>query len=334
MKNKIITLLSSAIVLIASNVANAQCNWKTIVTDGFEYSTIVPHLIPGTTIHNTPQSFAVHSGSKSLYMNFVNTMPSNSLVYERPVTVCAFVPIRISAWLTTSFSGVQCNVRCEIVDSNNVVLDSISIAADYAPVWSSYNSPSITPATSTVKFRIYSITAGTPGGNDLSLDDLRIDRCSGLNLGSDTTVCNTASVLLNAGNFASYLWGNGDTSSTYLATTPFPGNSGIDYWVTTTDTNGCVFNDTIRVNYITCSLVSENTESALTIYPNPAVDYIYINNAEELTDVTVLNLTGEKQMIISEKGRIQISGLAEGIYIIRAVSTKGDIYKRSIVISR
>jgi len=51
----------------------SQCNnWETQLFDGYEYQTVVPDLIPGATIHNTPKSYAVYSGNFSLYLNFTN----------------------------------------------------------------------------------------------------------------------------------------------------------------------------------------------------------------------------------------------------------------------
>ncbi|MBL0051856.1 MAG: hypothetical protein IPP29_10280 [Bacteroidetes bacterium] len=98
----LLTIISICLLSINQN-ANSQCKWQQKLYDGYEYSTTVPDLIPGTTIQTTPQSFAVHTGTKSLYMNFINTLPGGSLVYDRTITVCANVPIQISAWLTTSF---------------------------------------------------------------------------------------------------------------------------------------------------------------------------------------------------------------------------------------
>ncbi len=121
--------------------AKAQCTWQTVLTDGFEYTTVCPDLIPGTTVHNTPQSFAVHTGNASLYLNFINCVSGvgtcpGAKVYERSFVVCRNQPVRFSTWLTTSFSGGQSNVHIKITDSNgNVLNDQLSILAPYAPSW-------------------------------------------------------------------------------------------------------------------------------------------------------------------------------------------------------
>jgi len=63
-----------------------------------------------------------------------------------------------------------------------------------------------------------------------------------VSLGNDTTICSGGQLVLNAGNFAFYLWQNGSTNATYSVTTS--GN----YWVKATDANGCTAtSNTIKV---------------------------------------------------------------------------------------
>lgn len=63
-----------------------------------------------------------------------------------------------------------------------------------------------------------------------------------VNLGRDTLLCNTTSLVLNAGNgFAAYLWQDGSTNSTFTASAA--GN----YWVRIRDANGCINSDTLSI---------------------------------------------------------------------------------------
>jgi gliding motility-associated-like protein len=64
-----------------------------------------------------------------------------------------------------------------------------------------------------------------------------------LNIGPDSTICTGNTILLNAhSGYASYLWQDGSTDSTFLVTQP-----GI-YHVTTTDACGSTFVDTVQVH--------------------------------------------------------------------------------------
>ncbi len=213
-------ILSLTILVTASlQISHAQCTWQTVLTDGFEYATICPDLIPGTTIHNTPQSFAVHTGATSLYLNFVNcvggvgTCPG-AKVYERKFVVCRNQPVRFSAWLTTSFAGTQSNVHIKITDSNgNILNDQLSILAPYAPIWTQYQCPAVIPASDTVIFTMYT-NVGGGGGNDLSMDDFLFEKCTGGNTGNSTTsgsLCDNAP----ASNLYPLITGINDTTGTW-----------------------------------------------------------------------------------------------------------------------
>jgi hypothetical protein len=163
--------------------AYSQCTWQTELTDGFEYTTICPDLIPGATIHNTPQQFAVHTGAYSLYLNFTNcvggvgTCPGDT-AYKRHFTVCRNMDYRLSAWFTTSFGGTQCNIKMVVTDGNGNVLNSQpNIAPPYAPAWIQYTSGTVTPQTDDL-YLILITNVGGGGGNDLSMDDMIFEKCS------------------------------------------------------------------------------------------------------------------------------------------------------------
>lgn len=60
-------------------------------------------------------------------------------------------------------------------------------------------------------------------------------------LGNDTTICPGNHLILQPGNYSSYLWQDNSTTSTYTVT------RGDIYWVRVSDTFGCVASDTIDV---------------------------------------------------------------------------------------
>ncbi|HRA60537.1 MAG TPA: T9SS type A sorting domain-containing protein [Bacteroidia bacterium] len=338
MKKNLLSLLlaiTSILMLSINENANSQCKWQQKLYDGYEYSTTVPDLIPGTTIQTTPQSFAVHTGTKSLYMNFINTLPGGSLVYDRTITVCANVPIQISAWLTTSFSGVQCDARIEIVDANNIQLaNTPSILCSYAPIWTQYQSGSITPTTSTIRFKLYTNAPGSPGGNDLSFDDLLVEYCNAMELGNDTAVCNPTTLLLNAGSgYSSYLWSNGSTNQTLAATSIFPGTTSYTYYVTAQDSNGCTFKDTINILFVNCASVNElNQTIKYTVQPNPANDFILIDIDSDLLEVKLFNAIGEKIKSFSNTKFFNVEDVSAGIYFLQIETRKGEVIYHKVII--
>lgn len=231
MKNRYYLLISAFVLIFLSynKEAAAQCTWQPAVTDGFEYTTVIPDLIPGTTVHTTPQTFAAHSGTRSMYMNFINCSGgtgtcAGAKVYERTFPVCAGLPLRFNIWMTTTFSGTQCDMKIVISDANGNGLDStVSLLAPYNPSWIQYISDTILPTTSTIIFTMYTNVDGG-NGNDLSVDDFKLERCVKLSSLTGYNVCNNLPTVdlfnaIPASPGANGTWaGPGSLSGGYLGT--------------------------------------------------------------------------------------------------------------------
>ena len=86
-------------------------------------------------------------------------------------------------------------------------------------------------------------------GNCMDTLDSKFVTIAGIenfNLGNDTIYCFVQSILLNAGStFASYLWQDGSTGSTFTV------NASGTYWVSVTDLYGCSDSDTINLTLFT-----------------------------------------------------------------------------------
>jgi gliding motility-associated-like protein len=81
-----------------------------------------------------------------------------------------------------------------------------------------------------------------------------------VNLGADTVVCGGTSVLLNAsaaGSTNSFLWQDGSTNPTFLATT-----NGL-YWVEGRNATGCVKRDSINVSFKPVPVFNLGTDGAI-----------------------------------------------------------------------
>jgi hypothetical protein len=270
-----------------------------------------------------------------MYMNFTNTLPTGAKVYSRIIPVCPNRPVRISTYLTTSFSGVQCDVRIEITDGNNVSLENItSNVAAYYPTWTHYQSADLTPTTSTIKFNMYTNVAGSQGGNDLSVDDILVEQCTPLNLGNDTTICNTAALFLDAGSgYNSYLWNDNSTGQTLTASTTAGSITVKTYYVTVNDSSSCTFRDTINVTFNVCSGINDGIESDyFSIFPNPGKTYISISSKEEISLVEIYNLAGMKVKEQVSGKDIFVGDLPSGNYFIKAETVNGERFQKSVVV--
>lgn len=80
--------------------------------------------------------------------------------------------------------------------------------------------------------------------------------------------------------------------------------------------------------------ISEISQSNLTIYPNPASDMIYINNAEGSNLVKITNLLGQNIQQIpvnSANVNINISKLPKGIYFVSFFNDQGILTTKKFI---
>jgi gliding motility-associated-like protein len=185
----------------------SQCTWSNLLYDNFEYSPSItsPDFIPGVnygTAH--PNSYAAHSGSQSVYINFVDSnatsqpgVPAGTLFYSKTFTVCPNTPYKVSSWFCTTFAGLQCNLKIRIKDGNGAILNAVNnLPCAYAPNFTQYSSGTITPTTSTMVLELIT-NVGGGGGNDLGIDDLLVEQCltSSGAVTTQTTLCSASPTL-------------------------------------------------------------------------------------------------------------------------------------------
>jgi len=89
-------------------------------------------------------------------------------------------------------------------------------------------------------------------------------------------------------------------------------------------------------NYIQCIGIKEieETNKDITIYPNPAKDYLDIISQENIKEIDIYNIMGQKQQINiigNNSSRINISSLNSGSYIINIITDKRSLRKTFIV---
>jgi gliding motility-associated-like protein len=96
---------------------------------------------------------------------------------------------------------------------------------------------------------VYSLTIKDLQNCTINLQGIKISDSSksiAINLGKDTTFCPGEKLVLNPGNFSSYLWQNNSVAQTFTVT-----KTGT-YYVQVKDADGCTARDTIEV-VVDCS---------------------------------------------------------------------------------
>jgi hypothetical protein len=140
-------------------------------------------------------------------------------------------------------------------------------------------------------------------------------------LGRDTTIEQKSSILLNAGNFSSYLWQDNSSAQTYSVSGNTQGISKKTYWVQVGSNNGCWGRDSINITVTWNSAVQSLYKQGWNIYPNPAKDIINITNADnQAYKWTVYNTMGQLLFHGDASNIINLSTVPQGVYLIRIQS--------------
>lgn len=155
--------------------ARAQCNWTQIYYESYEYTTVIPHLLPGTTYQNTPQQWpgCIRTGAYGMYMNIVDGYLGQ--LYNQPFqNMCVGQSYRFSFSTRDAFTSNN-NLTILVRDANGAILVSQNVIN--GSTWNDITMNSFTATTPTVTFEISTNLAGT-GGNDVGFDDLRLFQCT------------------------------------------------------------------------------------------------------------------------------------------------------------
>jgi hypothetical protein len=182
----------------------------------------------------------------------------------------------------------------------------------------------------------YSVTATSIEGCEVSIEDsITIYESPTVSIGADTTICHNAiwDLVLKTNLQGTHLWSDSSSADSLLISGVF-GN----YWVSLTDSNGCSGSDTISVLEEFCQSAGVNTsiyENQITLFPNPANDFIHIHSPFEISQIECYSLSGEllqmKNYLPNTSHVLDVSALNGGIYLIVAKTSKQIFYNQVII---
>lgn len=160
---------------------------------------------------------------------------------------------------------------------------------------------------------------GSPCPNTLIITQIAL--LNQITIEPNQAVCRGESVTLTVLTpVASYLWSTGETTQSISVI-----DSGI-YSVTTTDFLTCKSSTSAHVVYDNCEIGNGDNCNTLSLYPNPSVELINVNNirANIINYYKIYNNIGTlvKENVL-EAGQIDISNLGAGMHFLRVTNTKG-----------
>jgi len=153
-----------------------------------------------------------------------------------------------------------------------------------------------------------------------------------VDLGMDTSICDTATLVLDAGAGSAWTWSTGASTQTINV------NTAGDYSVIVENTDGCEGGDTINVSVEVCVGIFEPGANNLSIdaYPNPVYNAVTLSLSAELINSTIKVLDSKGAIVFtgivnSEIETIQVSEWTAGVYYVR-IQNGTDVYTTKIVV--
>lgn len=218
-----------------------------------------------------------------------------------------------------------------------------------------------------VKFYIYANSGGAPAGDPtnpgselLFLDILDGDPGfsytdqggGGYDLTVDVSVANGADFILPAGTYwlavapilnipditaaaERYNWYMSDFSGSGNAMLIDPGDlfgAGATTWASVLSLVGTVDSFAMTVEGSAATSVGDHMLAAVSIFPNPATDVINIvvPSGLEISNVSVFDVLGKNTGVSLVNGKVNISGLQKGIYIVNVETNYGTLTQKLV----
>ena len=124
-----------------------------------------------------------------------------------------------------------------------------------------------------------------------------------------------------------FLWSTADTTEDISGL-----NAGV-YTVIITDTNNCVFTDSVTVG-LSIGIQEATLQNNLLIYPNPSNGVFTIETIAQYDEIRILDITGKVVFMTEEytlRNEIDLTSQQRGIYFISIQGESGRVVKKVIV---
>jgi len=151
--------------------------------------------------------------------------------------------------------------------------------------------------------------------------------------GMDTTL--TATIIPANATDTTFTWSSvNDTiasvDSKGVVTAIKPGTATI---VATTTDGGLTAESVITVTARDNTGIYSLEEKGISVYPNPVKDLLYFENVKDIQQISVMDIMGRKVKSVNnpEENQIDLSSLANGIYLVTLHTEEGEIYTRKVI---
>jgi|GEM_PF-5171207 len=83
------------------------------------------------------------------------------------------------------------------------------------------------------------------------------------------------------------------------------------------------------------SIEIQNSKNAISFYPNPTTTLLYVTNRNKISSLELFDISGRKLKYYARaQESIDVGMCANGVYILKAILTNGEIVEEKIVIKK
>jgi hypothetical protein len=141
----------------------------------------------------------------------------------------------------------------------------------------------------------------------------------------------TCTPTLNGESLPSWISYNSKSKSFTLSPTNENAGDHVIY-VTASDPEGLKDTLTLKVKVKSTVEIGSLQNEEFKIYPNPAKDYVSIQTSEKVNEVYIFDIFGKIRLqSTSYNGKIDVSALKRGIYVMQIITDKGTHTEKLII---
>ena len=222
-----------------------------------------------------------------------------------------------------------------IVTCGEFVLDAGAGAAEY--MWSTTDQTnSITVAMN--GYYMVTVDGDGYGCTSSAAVNVVIGEAIVIDLGDDITISEDSIVEIGVPPvFESYVWNTGYTGPRLTVSGEEYGVGPHTFWVQVSN-GGCFAKDTIVINFLESGFVAEESMPVLSIYPNPASDFVNIVSENgEMSAVQVYDMTGRlvvDMKVADEMLSLNVASLVDSTYFVKVIYRDGKVSVGKLIINR
>ena len=314
----------TTIVIAASPVPNATATPSSVcpgsstvlsAANGISYQWNGQPLGPTPNITVTPTTNTTYT---------VTVTNSNGCSASQSVNVTLYTP---PAPVATATPSIFCN-------GSSVLLSTAPGMSSY--VWAPGGNTTAAFVANPTTNTTYTVSV-TDAHGCTATDDITVTEFTEPEIGSDTTICVNASLVLDAGaGYDSYIWSDGEITQTIS----FSGTSIGTFPVYVTVTSGtCSATDSLSVTFILCNVgeIETNNNVNISMVPNPTTGVINVsvNGFNAPAQLAIYSLLGQlmyaDKIDVNATTSLNLSQLAKGVYMVRIFNDNTSTLNKLVI---